>query len=317
MDANSVVNLADRLRTLPSRGTGRDRQLYRLADLSAAAESASALQAATRRSSDAAGIVAQTLTAANEVTSCGTKDSWLPADIAARERLRDASGSPAFRALLPVWIRELREVAVERPDTGACTLATALQLWAWTLDHFRSGDAARAEWGPTAVAELADALAPVVAARCFVLEVSGRATPGAKAETGLRADLCHVFTAHAAAAVGTTCAELVFGYRRHLVWDAAGCASCYGGDELDELEGMIPGIGSSARGMDDVVEADGTHATKAGPCARFNGVESFTRLRSRLDGCLSGARFAKDRAAAAFGRAADSSAPAAARTGGR
>jgi hypothetical protein len=33
---------------------------------------------------------------------------------------------------------------------------------------------------------------------------------------------------------------------------------------------------------------------------RFTGLESFVRLRSKLDGCLTGARLAKDRAADAL-----------------
>ena len=115
-------------------------------------------------------------------------------------------------------------------------------------------------------------------------------------------DLCHAHAARAAAAVGGVCAELVYGYRRHLAWDAEGCSTCYGAEALDELEGLIPGIASSARGCTDVVEADGSHPAKAGPCARFDGVEPFTRLRARLDGCLTGARLAKDRAAAELPR---------------
>ena len=36
---------------------------------------------------------------------------------------------------------------------------------------------------------------------------------------------------------------------------------------------------------------------KAGPCVRFAGLEDFVRLRAKLDGCLTGCRLAKDRAA--------------------
>jgi hypothetical protein len=54
-----------------------------------------------------------------------------------------------------------------------------------------------------------------------------------------------------------------------------------------------------ARITGDVVEADGSHMDKAGPCVRFAGVYDFMRLRSRLDGCLTGNRLAKDRAARA------------------
>ena len=62
----------------------------------------------------------------------------------------------------------------------------------------------------------------------------------------------------------------------------------------------MPGIGASAGGASDVIENDGTHADKAGPCVRFDGYDTFARLRARLDGCLTGARLAKDRAAYAL-----------------
>ncbi len=52
----------------------------------------------------------------------------------------------------------------------------------------------------------------------------------------------------------------------------------------------------------DVIEADGSHAQKAGPCVKFAGLETFRALRSRLDGCLTGSRLAKDRAAEALTR---------------
>ena len=49
-----------------------------------------------------------------------------------------------------------------------------------------------------------------------------------------------------------------------------------------------------------MIERDGTHPAKAGPCVRFDGLEPFMRLRAKLDGCLTGARLAKDRAAEAL-----------------
>jgi hypothetical protein len=119
-------------------------------------------------------------------------------------------------------------------------------------------------------------------------------------ESHSRFDLCHVYAAHASVSAGATCAGLVFGYRCHLTWDAEGCATCYSSDDLDDLEAVIPGIASGARATIDIIEADGSHPAKRGPCARFDGVEPFVRLRERQDGCLSGARIAKERAAAAI-----------------
>jgi hypothetical protein len=49
-----------------------------------------------------------------------------------------------------------------------------------------------------------------------------------------------------------------------------------------------------------VLEEGGSHPLKAGPCVKFAGLETFMRLRSKLDGCLTGCRLAKDRAAEAL-----------------
>jgi len=112
-------------------------------------------------------------------------------------------------------------------------------------------------------------------------------------------DLCHVQSARAAGEVGRVCAELVYGYNRHPAWDDASCAACFAADDLESLECLIPGMASSARAYSDVTETGQLHPAKAGPCVCFEGVEAFTRLRGRLDGCLTGARLAKDRAAEA------------------
>ena len=73
-------------------------------------------------------------------------------------------------------------------------------------------------------------------------------------------------------------------------------------DEVDGMESLIPGISGLARGYADVIEDDGSHAPKAGPCVRFDGLNEFSRLRVRMDGCLTGSQLAKDRAADALTR---------------
>ena len=262
------------MQTTPSPSL-RGRQLNRLVDLHASAEAAAALQAAASR--------AEVLLSADAVFGGALVDRGLVTD-ETRDRFRDAVTSSKFLAQLPVWIRELRMIAAVYPESGACTVATALELWSWTMTHLGTSD--------SVVDELAEAVCPLLAARCLALDVANEVAPQ------LRRDLSHAFAARTAARAGAACAELVFGYRRHLVWDAEGCATCYGSDELDSLEGLIPGIAGSA-GV-DVIEADGSHAAKAGPCARFDGLDSFLRLRRRLDGCLTGARIARDRAANAL-----------------
>jgi hypothetical protein len=254
---------------------------HRLADFRAAEEAMGALRRAAR-ACGTQGPLATTLTA----FGAGATEF-------ANYRSIAAISDPALLALVPGWVKELRGIAATQPGSGACTVATALQVWLWTMKHFKDAE-------PFAVIlpELADAFGPLLAARARVLELA--ASGGDDAAAALAADLSHAYAAHAAAIAGATCAELVFGYRRHLSWDAEGCATCYRAEELDELEGFMPGIGSSARAYGEVIEADGTHAAKAGPCATIDGVETFMRLRARLDGCLPGARRAKERAAAAL-----------------
>jgi alkylation response protein AidB-like acyl-CoA dehydrogenase len=221
-----------------------------------------------------------------------------------------------FLAFFRQWIDEMRQIASERPGTGACTLASAMELWLWSLKHLQQAtdaDGARLYQGSRqgVTFPLADALCWLLAARCLILDVlelerQGPAHPAlaeAMPELGpFYADLCHVQCARAAGEVGRVCAELVFGYTRHPAWTEETCKSCYGAGELDALEGIMPGIASSARTCGEVAEDRQAHPAKAGPCARFDGVEQFVRLRLKLDGCLTGARLAKDRAADALTR---------------
>jgi hypothetical protein len=212
------------------------------------------------------------------------------------------------------WIREMRIIANDRPETGACSLATAMQLWLWSLAHLQKATDADggklyqgARQGVTF--PLADALCWLLASRCQILDLlelekRGPEVPTvAEGLTGLTAfltDLCHVQSARAAGEVGRVCSELVHGYNRHPAWDTEGCASCYNADDLESMEALIPGIASLARGYSDVIESSGAHASKAGPCVRSHGLEQFAALRQRMDGCLTGSQLAKDRAADAL-----------------
>ncbi len=289
MQTIELPNLADELRTLPTEGTARNRQLYNLIDSRAAEEANAALRDAAGRAIGQSGVLAGVITSAAGV---------LAGDGTEQDRLREVIASPEFLSRLPEWVRELRELAASHPDTGACTLGSALELWSWTLRHFRTGAGSEEAASPEVIDELAEVLCPLLAARAFAFEVA--ASTGPTDESKLRTDLCRVHAARTASSLSGICAEIVFGYRRHLVWDAEGCAACYAGEDLDDLEALIPGIASGARMSTDVVEADGSHPGKAGPCASFEGMDSFIRLRNRLDGCLTGARIARDRAAVAM-----------------
>ncbi len=227
-------------------------------------------------------------------------------------RLVESMRDEVFLAQAAEWVRDLRAIASRRPGTGACTIASATELWLWTLSHVGQRVAAGAGPEPTserAMAPLADALCWLLASRAQILDVE-RLAEDAGAGTvdvavlAFLTDLCHVQAARAAGEVGRICAQVVFGGRRHPGWDAEGCAACYRADELDGLEDLFPGMASAARGSADVIEEDGSHRLKAGPCARFDGLDTFTRLRIKLDGCLTGSGLARDRAAQAVAPAA-------------
>src|SRR5512133_3055277 len=219
-----------------------------------------------------------------------------------------------FLAQFTHWIEQMRRIASERPGTGACTLATAMKLWLWTLQHMQQATDAdgaklyhKSRQGVTF--PLADALCWILAARQFILDVieleeKGASNPaladGLEGFIGFFSDLCHVQAARASGEISRVCTELVYGYNRHPAWDEDGCKNCYCADELQSLEGIIPGIDSSARACADVTESDESHPLKAGPCVQFKGMEQFARLRAKLDGCLAGCRLAKDRAAEAL-----------------
>lgn len=231
-----------------------------------------------------------------------------------RLQLSITMANELFLAQFQQWILDMRAIASQKPGTGACTLATAMQMWYWTFCHLQTATDAEGaklyhKTRQSVTFALADALCWLLAARQFILDVleleaKGPANPAlAEGLAGLLSfynDLAHVQAARTAGEVGRTCAELVFGYNSHPAWTGESCHACYAAEELDVLEGLIPGIAGSARSVSDVTETGQEHPSKAGPCVCFTGLESFVRQRMKLDGCLTGARLAKDRAAEAL-----------------
>ena len=230
-----------------------------------------------------------------------------------RRQLSVTMTNPMFLAEFRGWIREMRAIASDRPGTGACALATAMTMWLWTLNHLQhSKDADGGKLYQSArqgvTFPLADALSWLIAARCQILDVlrlerEGPADPSvAEGLSGLvnfLSDLCHVQSSRASGEVARICAELVFGYNRHPAWDEEGTRGCWHEDELEELEGLMPGINSFRF---DVVGNDGSHPKKAGPCVNCSGERPFLSLHTKLAGCLTGSRLAKDRAADAISK---------------
>lgn len=230
-----------------------------------------------------------------------------------RRQLSVTMTNPLFLAQFRGWIREMREVASERPRTGACALATAMTIWLWTLERLqRSKDADGSKLYQSArqgvTFPLADALCWLVASRCQILDVlrlekrgieDGSTTEGLLGLVNFLSDLCHVQSARAGGEVARISAELVFGYNRHPAWDEEGERGCWQSEELDSLEGIMPGINSYGL---DVIGKDGSHPKKAGPCVNCSSAGTFLSLHAKLDGCLTGSRLAKDRAAEAVSK---------------
>ena len=231
-----------------------------------------------------------------------------------RRQLSVTMVNELFLEQFRLWIGEMREIAWRRPGTGACTLATAMEVWRWTLAHLQrasDADGAKLYHGTRqgVTFPLADALCWLLASRQQILDVleleaKGPDNPvvgeGLAGLVSFLTDLCHVQSARAAGEVGRICAELVHGYNRHPTWDGEGCGTSCGLGEPDPLDWLVPGVAGPAGGALEGSGQARPHPPKAGPCVRFDGLEEFVRLRLRLDGCLTGARLAKDRAAAAL-----------------
>ena len=225
-----------------------------------------------------------------------------------RRQMAITMTSEVFQAQFRGWTAEMRRIASTHPGTGACTLASAMQMWMWTLVHLRkavdpAGNKLYHGQRQGVTFALADALCWLVASRAQiqdVLELAARGPEDPVASEGIEgtvqffSDLCHIQAAQAAGEVSRICAELVFGYNLHPCWDDECHTNCFLASELDELEETMPGISAMAI---DVLKADGSHPQKAGPCATCAGAGDFLHMQNKLCSCLAGSRLAKDRAA--------------------
>jgi alkylation response protein AidB-like acyl-CoA dehydrogenase len=213
-----------------------------------------------------------------------------------RRQLTVTMTSEVFRAQFRAWTAEMRRIASAHPGTGACTLASAMNLWHWTLDYLQkatdpAGNKLYHGQRQGVTFALADALCWLLASRyqiLDVLELASRGADDAVAAEGLAgtvqflSDLCHTQSAQASGEASRICAELVFGYNQHPSWADEMHKGCFLASELEEYEETMPGI--TAMAVD-------------GPCAGCVGSGEFLRLQNKLTTCLSGARLAKDRAA--------------------
>jgi alkylation response protein AidB-like acyl-CoA dehydrogenase len=150
-----------------------------------------------------------------------------------RRQLTVTMTSALFLTQFRLWIKEMREFASEQPDPGACTLATAMTMWLWTLNyasHGKDADGRSLYQGQRqgVTFALADALCWLLAVRCQILDVRelearGGDDPvvaeGLPATLQFFSDLCHVQSARAAGEVSRICTELVYGYNQHSASD--------------------------------------------------------------------------------------------------
>lgn len=196
-----------------------------------------------------------------------------------RRHLSITMVNEVFLAKMRNWLKDLRRIAVEKPGRGACALAAAGELWLWTLNYLQTETDADGRklyhskrQGVTF--PLADAVSWFLAAREFIIDVleledQGPNNPvvaeGLEGLMNFYTDLNFVQAARAAGEISRICSDLVFGYKPHQDCDESGCIIRPQDDKLDDLLMCV--------GMDD-----------------------FARLKMRLDGCLAGARSAKDRA---------------------
>jgi hypothetical protein len=192
-----------------------------------------------------------------------------------RRQISVTMGNEVFLALFRTWIGDLRTIAAQKSDVGACTLANAMDLWLWTLQHVqvaKDAQGAKLFSGNRhgVVFSLADALCWLLASRfqiLDVLELERRGPENAVVAEGLTglvnffSDLCATQSASAAGESARVCAELVYGYNATDSCSADGCCC-------------------------------------QGPAAAA--LEPFARLRLKVDACLAGSRLAKDRAADAL-----------------
>ncbi|MFO1077357.1 MAG: acyl-CoA dehydrogenase family protein [Planctomycetota bacterium] len=219
-----------------------------------------------------------------------------------RRQLAGALTNPVFLAVMKRWEGELKQVGGDDPQSGACTLGSAFDLWLWSLQHLLEGTDAEGkplyrEYRHGVTFHMADALCWLLAARSQLLDYEDFARKGAGHGDQVQffRDLARVSAAHAASEVSRICTDLVFGYQRHPQWQD--CKACFHAEHVAHLEETMPGIEGYAEGLGEVVGPGGSHAPKAGPCVKFSGLDAFEQKRRRLDGCLVESHLAKDRAA--------------------
>jgi len=149
-------------------------------------------------------------------------------EVVQRRHLVATMGNPLFLALMGHWIDELDRLAATWPAAGSRALAQAMRLWLWTLEHLQNGkdDDGKKLFNSNrhgVTFPMADCVAWLVAARCFIADVvelkqKGPENPvvaeGLEGLLSFYADLTRIHAARTAGEVARICGELVYGYTR-------------------------------------------------------------------------------------------------------
>ncbi len=185
-----------------------------------------------------------------------------------RRQLTITMTNSVFLRQFDDWIDELRQIAGHKAGLGACTLGTAMKLWRWTLDHLRETDDADGRplfrdkrQGVTFL--MADALSWLVASRYQMLDVLELESKGAE--------------------------------RPELAESLPGTLQFF--TDLCRVQAARAG-GEVGRICAELVFGYQRHPNSEDCDASYQaqGLETFQALRRRLDGCMTEARLAKDRA---------------------
>ena len=219
-----------------------------------------------------------------------------------RRQLSITMTNELFLAQFRSWIQELRSRHAISPGTGACTLASAMELWLWTLNHLQTARTRTAKLYQSArqgvTFPLADALCWLLASRCQILDllelrdpgtrepVAGRGTRKAWSISSATSATCRPPVPPAkSAASAPNWSTVTDGIRRGPAIAAAPAT----GRGPRRLGRHHPGHRRFRHGpYGDVTEPGQEHPAKAGPCACFDGTEPFVRLRMSSTVCLTG-----------------------------
>ena len=226
-------------------------------------------------------------------SDCQLEATYEGPEAVQRRHLTMTMTSDLFGCTMENWIEQMRRAGQDIPGLGGYVLASAMELWQWTLAFLQE---AKDENGKKlyhnkrqgVTFPMADALGWILGSyflACDVMELieKGPMSPtlaeGLDDLTGFYKDLCHVQAARAAGEVARICSELVYGYN----WNR--CPTPDGGI-AEKCEPEQKSKSECAQ--------DGTLGDQS-KCSRPELVR-FRELKATVDMCLAGSRLAKDRA---------------------